>query len=172
MWLHSCLKCSAAHNSPACNIKMAPNLASESIKWKPYCTAVVLLSGHISSSPLCPCNYFGEHICFNMSLVNEPGQGMLQASSSWLTCIWHYVPFADRCRVAVCSSGLCHCTGSDMIGAVEELTAGIMKVSLGAVGKDLSFYKMWSSQHICLLGYRVHIMFCSFNFLMCIIFHC
>lgn len=46
---------------------------------------------------------------FNMSLADEQRQGMLQASSSWLTCIWHNVPCADRCRVAVWSSGLYHC---------------------------------------------------------------
>lgn len=69
---------------------------------------VVLLSEDISASPLCPCNYFGACICFNMSLANEQRQGMLQASSSWLTCIWHNVPCADRCRVAVWSSGLYH----------------------------------------------------------------
>lgn len=50
--------------------------------------------------------------------------------------------------------------GSDMIGAVEKLTAWIMKVSLGAVGNDLSCYEIWSSNHICLRGYRVHIVFC------------
>lgn len=55
--------------------------------------------------------------------------------------------------------------GSDMIGAVEKLTAWIMKVSLGAVGNDLSRYEVWLSNHICLHGYRVHIVFCSFNFL-------
>lgn len=69
----------------------------------------MLLSEDISASPPCPCNYFGECICFNMSLANEQRQGMLQASSSWLTCIWHNVPCADRCRVAVWSSGLYHC---------------------------------------------------------------
>lgn len=55
--------------------------------------------------------------------------------------------------------------GSDMIGAVERLTALIMKVSLGAVGNDLSCYEIRSSDHICLHGYGVHIVFCSFNFL-------
>lgn len=53
--------------------------------------------------------------------------------------------------------------GSDMIGSVEKLTAWIMKVSLGTVGNDLSRYEIWSSNHICLHGYRVHIGFCSLN---------
>lgn len=55
--------------------------------------------------------------------------------------------------------------GSDMIGAVERLTAWIMKVSLGAVGNDLSCYKICPSNPICIRGLRVHILFCSFNFL-------
>jgi len=54
--------------------------------------------------------------------------------------------------------------GSDMIGAVEKLTAWIMKVSLGAVGNDLSYYKIWSSNHICRHGYRAHIVFYAPNF--------
>lgn len=49
-----------------------------------------------------------ECVSFNMGLANERRQGMLQASSSWLTCIWHNVPCTDRCRVAVWSSGLYH----------------------------------------------------------------
>lgn len=90
-----------------------------------------------------------------MGLVNEPRQGMLWASSSWLTCIWHNVPCADRCRVAVWSSGFYHCKGSDMIG-VEKLTAWIMKVSLGSVGNILSCYEMWPLYHIFLHSSRAH----------------
>lgn len=90
-------------------VLMYPDLASESIKYKSYCSAVVLVSEDISATPLCPCNYFGVCVCFNMSLANEQRQGMLQASSSWLTCIWHNVPCADKCRVAVWSSGFYHC---------------------------------------------------------------
>lgn len=62
--------------------------------------------------------------------------------------------------------------GSDMIGAVEKLTAWIMEVSLGAVGNDLSCSKIWSSSHICLHGYRVHIVICSFNFFLVYHFQC
>lgn len=97
------------NNSTKCDCSRLPISVSQSIKYKSYLATVVLLSEDISASPLCPCNYFWERICFNMSSVNEPWQGMLQASSSWLTCIWHNVPCADRCRVAVCSSGFCHC---------------------------------------------------------------
>lgn len=86
-------------------VLMFPDMALETIKQNPYCATVVLLSEDISASPLCPCNYFGECIFFNMSLANERRQGMLQASSSWLTCIWHNVPCTDRYRVAVCSAG-------------------------------------------------------------------
>lgn len=35
--------------------------------------------------------------------------------------------------------------GSDVIGALEELTAWIMEVSLGPVGNDLACYKLWLS---------------------------
>ena len=60
--------------------------------------------------------------------------------------------------------GFTTANGSDVIGAVEKLTAWIMKVSLGAVGNDLSRYEIWSSNRICLRGYTVHIVFCYFNF--------
>lgn len=51
--------------------------------------------------------------------------------------------------------------GSDVIGALEKLTAWIMEVSLGAVGNDLSRHEIWPSNRICLHGHavKIHIVF-------------
>lgn len=51
--------------------------------------------------------------------------------------------------------------GSDMIGALEKLTAWIMEVSLGAVGNDLSRHEIWPSNRICLHGHvlQIHVVF-------------
>lgn len=94
LWLFSCSK--TRHQNSLKSNPTGPLLCSD-------------LSVDVAASCQCPCNYFGERIWFNMSSANEPRQGMLQASSSWLTCTWHNVPCADRCRVAVWSSGFLFC---------------------------------------------------------------
>lgn len=84
-------------------------LESEAIKRQSCWATFVLQLVWRHFRRLCPCDYFEERIWFNKSLANEQRQGMLQASSSWLTCTWHSIPCADRCRVAVWSSGFCRC---------------------------------------------------------------
>lgn len=64
--------------------------------------------------------------------------------------------------------------GSDVIGALEKLTAWIMEVSLGAVGNDLSCYKIWLSNHIFLhkhgnmVSVRLH---CAVHFFLSFLRH-
>lgn len=104
----------AVHGSEACNHHDCSEAPRRGIRihWRMVllgCHCSSDLSEDVSASRQCPCNYFGECIEFNMSLANKPRQGMLQASSSWLTCTWHNVPCADRCMVAVWSSEFCCC---------------------------------------------------------------
>lgn len=99
-----------------------------------------------------------------MSLANEQRQGMLQASSSWLTCIWHNVPCADRCRVAVWSSGFYHCKRIRhdwCSGKADSMNYGGL---IRACRKWFILLQNMVIHHICLHGYmvRVHIVFCSF----------
>lgn len=161
----TCKHCDGSH-LPRLGIRKLNKIKSESksLNKKPYCTACVLLSEDVSVLPLCPCNYFEECICFNMSLANEQRQGMLQASSSWLTCIWHNVPCADRCRVAVWSSGFYHCKRIRhdwCSGKADSMNYGGL---IRACRKWFILLQNMVIHHICLCGYmvRVHIMFCSF----------
>lgn len=81
------------HQHPLHKKPAAPRAPSylKTLQWH-HCVLVIIL----------------ECVSFNMGSANKQRQGMLQASSSWLTCIWHNVPCTDRCRVAVWSSGLYH----------------------------------------------------------------
>lgn len=107
-----------------------------------------------------------------MGLANEQRQGMLQASSSWLTCIWHNVPCADRCRVAVWSSGFHHCKRIRHDWCSGKADSMNYRGLIRACREWFILLQNMVIHHICLHSnmVRVHIVFCSFECLMCIIF--